>query len=103
MEGPPLSVASNQNGWIVDFENHQAQVLPLDEDGHGKRLSDLSCDELHAAIGGFQVEGRDVILVFKKLKTEPLPMDDSQNPQSIHSDLRQQRGAGLPSILPMWT
>ena len=77
IEGTPLSVASNQNGWIVDFENHQAQVLPLDEDGHGKRLSDLSCDELHAAIGGFQVEGREVILVFKKLKTEPLPMDDS--------------------------
>ena len=76
VEGKPLSVASNQNGWMVEFENHEAQVLPLDEDGHGKRLSDLRCDDLHAAIGGLQVEGRDVILVFRKLKTEPLPMDE---------------------------
>ena len=77
VDGKPLSVASNQNGWVVEFENHEAQVLPLDEDGHGKRLSNLSCDELHAAIGGLQVDGRDVILVFNKLKAKPLPMDDN--------------------------
>jgi len=75
IDGKPLSVASNQHGWLVEFENHEAQVLPMDEDGHGKRLANLSCDELHTAIGGFQVEDRDVILVFKKLKAEPLPMD----------------------------
>ena len=76
IDGKPLSVTSNRNGWTVEFEGHEAQVLPLDEDGHGKRLSNLSCGELHAAIGGLQVDGRDVILVFKKLKAEPLPNDE---------------------------
>ena len=76
VEGKPLSVKSNSVGWLVDFENHEAQILPLDEDGHGKRLARLGCDELHTAIGGLQIEGRDVILVFKKLEFETLPMDE---------------------------
>jgi hypothetical protein len=45
IDGKPLSVTSNRNGWTVEFEGHEAQVLPLDEDGHGKRLSNLSCGE----------------------------------------------------------
>ena len=75
-EGPPLSVTSNSVGWLVEFENHEAQILPLDEDGHGRHLATLGCEELHTAIGGFQVEGRDVILIFKKMAMESLPMDD---------------------------
>ena len=75
IEGVPLSVTSNSVGWMVEFEKHEAQILPLDEDGHGKRLAKLECDELHAAIGGLQVDGRDVILVFTKLKVEALPLD----------------------------
>ena len=75
VEGPPLSVTPNPVGWLVEFEKHEAQILPLDEDGHGKRLAKLECDELHTAIGGLQVDGRDVILVFKKLTAEPLPLD----------------------------
>ena len=75
VEGAPLSVNANSVGWLVEFEKHEAQILPLDEDGHGKRLAKLECDVLHTAIGGLQVDGRDVILVFNKLKTEPLPLD----------------------------
>ena len=73
--GSPQSVEENRNGWMVEFENHEAQILPLDEDGHGRRLSSLKCPELHTAIGGIQFEGRDVILIFKKIESNPLPMD----------------------------
>jgi len=76
VEGKPLSVTPNSVGWLVDFENHEAQVLPLDEDGHGKRLANLDCAELHSAIGGLQVDGRDVILVFNKVEFKPMPMDE---------------------------
>jgi hypothetical protein len=76
VEGKPISVTPNQVGWLVEFPNHEAQILPLDEDGHGRRLATLDCDELHTAIGGLQVEGRDVILVFKKLAMKLLPMDN---------------------------
>jgi hypothetical protein len=76
IEGKPISVSPSSKGWIVEFENHEAHVLPLDEDGHGRRLSSLNCNELHTAIGGLQFEGRDVILVFDKLESNPLSMDD---------------------------
>jgi len=76
VEGPPQSVEENRNGWMVEFENHEAQILPLDEDGHGRRLSSLKCPELHTAIGGIQFEGRDVILIFNKIESKPLPMDE---------------------------
>ena len=75
VEGKPKSVQSNASGWLVDFEHHEAQVLPVDEDGHGRRLANLGCEELHTAIGGVQFEGRDVILVFEKLKMVPIEMD----------------------------
>ena len=64
VQGKPLSVTPNKIGWLVDFENQQAQILPLDEDGHGKRLANLRSEELHSAIGGLQIDGRDIILVF---------------------------------------
>ena len=76
IEGPPQSVEENRNGWMVEFENHEAQILPLDEDGHGRRLSTLKCPELHTAIGGIQFEGRDVILIFNKIESTSLPMDE---------------------------
>ena len=76
VSGPPQSVQSNSVGWLVEFETHQAQVLPIDEDGHGRRLAKLDCSELYTAIGGIQHAGRDVILVFKKLNLEPLPLDE---------------------------
>ena len=73
--GKPQSVQSNSSGWTVEFDHHVAQVLPIDEDGHGRRLAQLNSKELHAAIGGVQHEGRDVILVFEKINFEPLPLD----------------------------
>ena len=76
VEGKPISVISNKVGWLVEFTNHEAQILPLDEDGHGRRLAALDCDELHTAIGGLQVDGRDMILIFKKLAMDALPKDD---------------------------
>ena len=72
---PPQSVQSNSVGWLVEFETHQAQVLPIDEDGHGRRLAKLDCSELYTAIGGIQHTGRDVVLIFKKLNLEPMPLD----------------------------
>ena len=74
--GNPISCTSNSIGWIVEFPKYEAQILPLDEDGHGRRLSELNCTELHTAIGGIQHEGRDVILIFEKKDTAPLPLDD---------------------------
>jgi hypothetical protein len=75
LSGKPQSVQSNSTGWAVEFDHHVAQVLPIDEDGHGRRLAQLNSKELHAAIGGIQHEGRDVILVFEKMNFEPLPLD----------------------------
>ena len=75
IEGSPLSVDENRNGWLVEFEKHEAQILPLDEDGHGRRLASLNCPELHTAIGGIQFEGRDVILIYNKIESTPLPLD----------------------------
>ena len=75
LSGKPQSVQSNSSGWTVEFDHHVAQVLPIDEDGHGRRLAQLNSKELHAAIGGVQHEGRDVILVFEKINFEPLPLD----------------------------
>ena len=75
IEGAPISVTSNSFGWIVDFSTHEAYVLPLDEDGHGRRLAELNCEYLHTAVGGIQVEGRDLILVFSKVTTSELPKD----------------------------
>ena len=75
IEGSPLSVDENRNGWLVEFEKHEAQILPLDEDGHGRRLASLNCPELHTAIGGIQFEGRDVILIYNKIESTPLPID----------------------------
>ena len=75
VEGSPLSVDENRNGWLVEFEKHEAQILPLDEDGHGRRLASLNCPELHTAIGGIQFEGRDVILIYNKIESTPLPLD----------------------------
>ena len=75
VSGSPQSVQSNSVGWLVEFETHQAQVLPIDEDGHGRRLAKLDCSELYTAIGGIQHAGRDVILIFKKLNLDPLPLD----------------------------
>ncbi len=76
VSGKPTSVQSNSIGWLVEFEEYEAQILPIDEDGHGQRLAKLGCKELHAAIGGIQHSGRDVILIFDKLQLEPLPLDD---------------------------
>ncbi|MDP6906314.1 MAG: hypothetical protein QF440_02735 [Candidatus Thalassarchaeaceae archaeon] len=76
LSGKPQSMAVNELGWLIDFPNHEAQILPLDEDGHARRLAELNCDELYTAIGGLQFEGRDVILIFEKVETEPLPLDE---------------------------
>ena len=76
VSGKPQSVQPNSAGWMVEFEDHFAQVLPIDEDGHGRRLSKLNCAELHSAIGGIQHEGRDVILVFEKLNLKVLQLNE---------------------------
>ena len=46
VEDNPISCKSNSIGWIVEFPQYEAQILPLDEDGHGRRLSELNCTEL---------------------------------------------------------
>ena len=88
LEGEPTSVESTENGWVVDFPAHQAFVLPMDEDGHGRRLSELNCDYLHTAIGGIQYGGRDVILVFEKREMSAMNLD-SKNLKLIGETLGQ--------------
>ncbi len=72
----PLEVLPSPIGWKVLFAEHFAWVLPLDEDGHGRRLSELNHAGLNAAIGGLQHEGRDVILIYNRLDSEELPRDE---------------------------
>ena len=43
-----------------------AKILPLDECGHGRTLSELDCEILDSATGGIQWKGRDVVLFFRK-------------------------------------
>ena len=104
--GNPQSLQSNSAGWLVEFEEYEAQILPLDEDGHGRRLSKLASKELHAAVGGIQHEGRDVILVFEKLKLDPLPLN-LQNLQMIGEALGRfhatcGRNLALPNDQRAW-
>ncbi len=71
----PLNVEVTSAGWNIDFGTHFALILPLDADGHGRRLAELECEVLHTAIGGIQYEGRDVILIFEKEDGEEISMD----------------------------
>ena len=71
----PLEMKVTPAGWEVDFDAHFAIILPLDGDGHGRRLAELGCDVLHTAIGGMQHEGRDVILIFEKEEGKAIPMN----------------------------
>tara|TARA_B100001996_G_scaffold106282_1_gene80061 strand:- start:3362 stop:4543 length:1182 start_codon:yes stop_codon:yes gene_type:complete len=75
LQGEPSQVESTGNGWVVEFPKYRAYVLPMDEDGHGRRLSELNCDYLDTAIGGIQHDGRDVILVFKKREMDTMILD----------------------------
>lgn len=72
----PMEVSPSPIGWKVLFAEHEALVLPMDEDGHGRRLSELNHAGLHTAIGGLQHEGRDVILIYNRLDSEELPRDE---------------------------
>ena len=72
---PPVDLKANAIGWRVAFEGHHVLVLPLDEDGHGRRLAELDHPGLHTAVGGLQHAGRDVLLCFEDLAGEPLSRD----------------------------
>jgi hypothetical protein len=47
-----------------------AKILPLDECGHGRTLSELNCEILDAATGGIQWKGRDIVLFFRRNEGE---------------------------------
>ncbi|MEE2812580.1 MAG: hypothetical protein VX627_06125 [Candidatus Thermoplasmatota archaeon] len=72
----PIRAEPTPSGWRIEFESHFAEILPLDDDGHGRKLAELNCRVLHTAIGGVQHEGRDVILLFEKENGRDVPLDE---------------------------
>ena len=64
---------ANQNGSNQSIpQKFELRALPMDRNGHGKRLAELSSPTTYSAIGGLQIGGKDLLLLIPKVEEETL-------------------------------